>query len=81
MFVSINFYFHQDEFLCSSLSFFENKASILFIKKCHFGVVKIVSVSSQIFISENVPKNDFEINICQPVKSCVNGVCTTQNKN
>ncbi len=52
MFVSINFWFRPYEFLCSSLSFFENKGSILYIKECHSGMVKIVSASHSIFISE-----------------------------
>jgi len=56
MFVSINFYFLQDEFLCSSLSFFEDKALIQCINKCHFGVVKIVSVSLPMFTWKKVPK-------------------------
>ena len=45
--------FLEDKFLCSSLSFFENEASISRIKKYHFGMVKIVSVLLQMFTSEN----------------------------
>jgi len=56
MFVSINFYFLQDEFLCSSLSFFEDKVSIPRIKKCYLSMVKIVLVSLPIFTWKNVPK-------------------------
>ena len=53
MFILTNFYVRQDEFLCSSLSFFENKVSILHIKKYLFGMVKIVSVLPPMFTSEN----------------------------
>ena len=75
MFISINIYFRPYEFLCSSLSFWENGASIVCINKCHFGVVKKVSVSSPIFISVNLLKNDSEITTCQLAQSCVNEVC------
>jgi len=53
MFILTNFYFRPYEFLCSSLSFFENKASIPRIKKCYLRMVKIVSVSLPLFTSEN----------------------------
>ena len=53
MFMLTNFYFRQDEFLCSSLSFFENKVSIPRIKKYYLRMVKIVSVSLSLFTSEN----------------------------
>ena len=81
MFVSINIYFRPYEFLFLSLSIFGNIGSILYIKKHHFSMVKIVSVSLPIFTSENVPKNDFEITSYQSAQSCVNGVCTLQNTN
>ena len=81
MFVSINFQFRPYEFLCSSISFFENIGSILYIKECHLGQDKKVSVSPSIFTFENVPKNDFEIMSCQSVQSCVNGVCISQKTN
>ena len=54
MFILTNFYFRPYEFLCSSLSFFENKVSIPRIKKCYLGVVKIVSLLLPTFTSENV---------------------------
>jgi len=53
MFILTNFYVRQDEFLCSSLSFFENKVSIPRIKKYLSDMVKIVSVLLPIFTSEN----------------------------
>jgi hypothetical protein len=53
MFLVTNFYFRNYEFLCSSLSFFENKASILHIEKSYLGMVKIVSVLLPMFTSEN----------------------------
>ena len=53
MFLVTNFYFRPYEFLCSSLSFFENKAWVPHILKCHFGMVKIVSVLFSMFTSEN----------------------------
>ena len=60
MFILTNFYFRQDEFLCSSLSFLENKVSIPRIKKCLFGMVKIVSVLLPTFTYKNgVEKKDF----------------------
>jgi len=81
MFVSINFYFRPYEFLFSSLSFFENAGSTVSIKKYHFGVVKIVSVSPLMFTLKNVSKNDFEINSCHSPEYCVNGLCISQNTN
>ncbi len=54
MFVCINFYFRPYEFLCLSLSFSENTVSILYIEEVPLRYVKIVSVLSSIFISENV---------------------------
>jgi len=53
MFILTNFYFRPYEFLCSSLSFFENKVSIPRIKKYLFGMVKIVSVLLSMFTFEN----------------------------
>jgi len=53
MFILTNFYVRQDEFLYSSLSFFENKASIPCIKEYLFDVVKIVLVLFSMFTSEN----------------------------
>jgi len=44
MFLVTNFYFRPYEFLCSSLSFFENAVSIVFIMNYLFGMVKIVLV-------------------------------------
>jgi len=79
MFVSINFYFRPYEFLCSSLLFFENAASILCIDKYYFGVVKIVSVLFSIFTWKNVLKNDLRITRCYSSKYCVNGVCIKGN--
>jgi len=61
MFVCINFYFRPYDFLCSPLSFFENPSSISCINKCHFGVVKIVSVSPPIFTSQNIQKSSINI--------------------
>ena len=57
MFVSINIYFRSYEFLYSSLSFFEDKALIQCINKCHFGVVKIVSVLLPMFTWKTFRKN------------------------
>jgi len=76
MFVSINIYFRPYEFLYSSLSFFESKGSIHCIKKCHFDKDKKVLVARHIFGPQNVLKNDLQINVCQSIQSCVNGVCT-----
>lgn len=53
MFILTNFYFRPYEFLCSSLSFLENKVSIPRIKKYLSGMVKIVSVLLSMFTSEN----------------------------
>ena len=76
MFLVTNFYFRHYEFLCSSLSFFENAALIVYIMNYHFGMVKIVSVLLSMFTSENILKNDFEITVCHSVRYYVNGVCT-----
>jgi len=78
MFVSINFWFRPYEFLCLSLSFFDSISSNFVIEKCRFSMVKIVSVLSLIFISENVPKNEFGITSCRSLQSCVNGVCASR---
>jgi len=67
MFILTNFYFRPYEFLCSPLSFFENKASIPRIKKCLSGMVKIVSVLLPIFTSENgVEKKIFARQLSSP---------------
>jgi len=67
MFILTNFYFRQDEFLCSSLSFFGNTASIPCIKKYSFGLVKIVLVLLPLFTSENgVEKNIFARQLSSP---------------
>ncbi len=42
-------YFHKDEFLCSSLSFFGNEASILYFGNNLFRMVKIVSALLSMF--------------------------------
>ena len=78
MFLVTNFYFRHYEFLCSSLSFFENAASIVCIMNYLCGMVKIVSVSLLMFTSENVLKNDFEIIAYRSARYYVNGVCTMQ---
>jgi len=64
MFILTNIYFRPYESLCSSLSFFESAALILCINKCHFDVVKIVSVSFSIFTAQNVLKNELKIPPC-----------------
>ena len=61
MFVSINFWFRPYEFLCLSLSFFEDISSILYIEEYLFDMVKIVSVSHPIFTFQNVLRNSIHI--------------------
>ena len=74
MFLVTNFYFRHYEFLCSSLSFFENAASFVVHMKCHFNVVKIVSESLPLFILKSSLKNSFSTFVCTR-KKCPTAIC------